>query len=192
MTTTKLRIDLDQGIIEVEGEDSFVKTVYEDFKERLLSDIPIEQKTRTGTKANGKTKSTPETKLKTVNASKKKKPSKGSASGSIAKDLDLSGGGKVQSLKDFFGQYKVSSNFERNLIFVYYLQHKLKIKGITLDHIFTCYRDVGVKVPAALQQSLWDTTNRKGWLDTSSSENIRVTVPGMNFIEHDMSKSGTE
>ena len=192
MTTTKLRIDLDQGIIEVEGEDSFVKAVYEDFKERLLSDIPIEQKPRTGTKANGKTKSTPKAKLNTGNASKKKKSSKGSASGSIAKDLDLSGGGKVQRLKDFFGQYKVSSNFERNLIFVYYLQHKLKIKGITLDHIFTCYRDVGVKVPAALQQSLWDTTNRKGWLDTSSSENIRVTVPGMNFIEHDMTKSGAE
>jgi len=79
-------------------------------------------------------------------------------------------------------------NLERNLVFIYYLQQKMGLKNITIDHVFTCYRDIGVKVPKALQQSLWDTTNRKGWLDTSSSDNITVTVPGLNYIEHDLKK----
>ena len=100
-------------------------------------------------------------------------------------DLDLSGGGKVERLKDYFAKYSTNSNLVRNLIFVYYLQNELKISGITIDHVFTCYRDVGVKVPGALQQSLWDT-RKKGWLDTKNSEDIKVTVHGLNYLEHDL------
>lgn len=37
MTATKLRIDLKQGLLEVEGTDQFVREIYSDFKDRLLS-----------------------------------------------------------------------------------------------------------------------------------------------------------
>ena len=192
MTITKLRIDLTQGIVEVEGDSSFVQAVYEDFRERLLSETAEAVKTPIRAKTKKKSPAEPKDKKEAGTSTKKKKNSGGSASGSIVKDLDLSGGAKGERLKDFYNSYKLASNMERNLVFVYYLQHTLAIENITLDHVFTCYRDVGVKVPAALQQSLWDTTNRKGWLDTSSSENITVTVPGMNYLKHDMAASGTE
>ena len=192
MTITKLRIDLTQGIVEVEGDSSFVLAVYEDFRERLLSETAETVNTPTRAKTKKKSSVEPKEKKEAGTSTEKKKTSRGSASGSIVKDLDLSGGAKGERLKDFYKAYKLDSNMERNLVFVYYLQHKLAIEKITLDHVFTCYRDVGVKVPAALQQSLRDTTNRKGWLDTSSSEDITVTVPGMNYLEHDMAASGTE
>lgn len=184
MDKTKIRIDLAQGIIEAEGDSAFVKSVYDDFKDHLNSLPPNAMQ---GVKKEEQEAPAP-TPSKKASPPRKKKASGGSASGKMVNDLDLSGAGGAERLKDFFSQYKISSNYERNLIFVYYLQHRLNIQGITIDHVFTCYRDVGVKVPSALQQSLWDTSKHKGWLDTSNGENITTTVPGMNHLEHDLKK----
>jgi hypothetical protein len=194
MSTTRLKIDIGQGTVEVEGDDAFVRAVYADFKDRLLAAVPSAPATKPhdqGTKPKSPEAPVRSSKDKPGGA-KKKKTSGGSATGSFVRDLDLSGGGKTKRLKDFYAGYAVTSNFERNLIFVYYLQHKLERPNITIDHVFTCYREVGVKVPKALQQSLWDTTNRRGWLDTSDANDLKVTVPGMNYIEHDMQKASSE
>ena len=75
---------------------------------------------------------------------------------------------------------------------MYYLAHVLELSQVSIDHVYTCYRHVNVKVPTALIQSLRDTSRNHGWLDTSSGENIRITVPGMNYIEHDIERSGNK
>ena len=107
----------------------------------------------------------------------------------MVNDLDLSGKGDVPSLRDFYAQHKSSTNFLRNVIFIYYLQHKLKKEGITVDHVFTCYRNIpGVKIPGNLVQSLYDTKARQGWVDTTSLEDLKLTVHGVNHLEHDMKK----
>ena len=36
MMTTKLKIDLSEGILEVEGSESFVKAIYNDFKAHFV------------------------------------------------------------------------------------------------------------------------------------------------------------
>lgn len=192
--TTRLKIDLSLGTVEVDGDDAFVRAVYADFKDRLLSVTPSAPVHKTHElKQKEKPAGAPTVRAKEKSGgAKKKKTSGGSATGSFVKDLDLSGGGKIERLKDFYAKYNVTSNFERNLIFVYYLQHKVEQPNITIDHVFTCYREVGVKVPKALQQSLWDTTNRRGWLDTSDANDLKVTVPGMNYLEHDMPKASAE
>ncbi len=133
----------------------------------------------------------------TLSASTKKKPKKKGKKGAkgakipkFSKDLDLSGGKKGQSLRDFFSQFVTSSNFERNLVFVYYLKQVAGIEPITIDHIFTCYRNIkGLKLPGNLEQSLLDTRLHKGWFDTSSLDDIKLTVPGINYLEHDMKKA---
>jgi hypothetical protein len=112
---------------------------------------------------------------------------------SIVGDLDLSKKGSKLSLKEFYAQYAPKSNLERNLIFCYYLQNIKKQSPITVDHVYTCYRDISkLKIPVALSQSLIDTAGLKGWLDTGSLEDISVTVHGINYIEHDMQKAESE
>ena len=37
--TTKIRIDLSQGIVEAEGSETFVQRIYNDFKESLASGV---------------------------------------------------------------------------------------------------------------------------------------------------------
>jgi hypothetical protein len=105
----------------------------------------------------------------------------------------LSGQGKVERLKDFYAKFEPKTNMERNLIFVYYLKQKLELETVTTDHVFTCYRDIsGIKAPEALRQSLIDTASRRGWLDTEDSDDIQITIPGVNYLEHDMAKKTTE
>jgi hypothetical protein len=182
MISTRIKIDLGQGIVEAEGSEDFVRSVYDDFKIRLGSthvQRPVEP---------------PKNQVK-IGASKVEIPKKkkvGRSAPSIVTDLDLSGGGKAQRLREFYSQFKPSSNFERNLIFVYYLTEKLHIAGITVDHVYTCYRDIpGLKAPNTYQ-SLIDTSRRHGWLDTSKTDDIKFTVKGMNYLEHDMPKSESE
>ena len=81
------------------------------------------------------------------------------------------------------------SNFERNLIFTYYLKQVIGVDKVNLDHIFTCYRNVGQKIPKALEQSMRDTAKDRGWVDIDDLESIDVPVGGINHIEHDMAKA---
>ena len=106
------------------------------------------------------------------------------------KDLDLTGAGKVESLRDFCAKYVIKTNMERNLVFTYYLQAILEVSGFGINHIFTCYRNIpGIKIPGNLKQSLYDTSS-KGWISVKSIDNdISVPVMGINHIEHDLLKA---
>lgn len=39
---SKLKIDLSQGVLEVEGSESFVRTIYNDFKSHFIEEEPVE------------------------------------------------------------------------------------------------------------------------------------------------------
>ena len=91
------------------------------------------------------------------------------------------------SLKDFYSQYKSASNMENNLIFVYYLQEKRNQKEITISHVFSCYRHLGLKLPS-FPYTLNDTKRIKGWLDSNPSD-LKVTREGINYIEHEIAKA---
>lgn len=125
-------------------------------------------------------------KLKAKNPSKKPKGS-GSKDLTYLTEFDFRPSNN-EALKDFFGKYKTSSNFEKNLVFIYYLQEVLKVSEITVDHVYSCYRYLNLKIPSLIQ-SLIDTKKAKGWIDTSDTNDMKVTRTGINFLEHEMPKS---
>jgi hypothetical protein len=120
-------------------------------------------------------------------AVKRAKP-KGKPQLSIIKDLDL----KNPSLRDFYTEKSPRTFFERNAVFVYYLQRLKETQEITPDHIFTCYKEVKERVPGAFYQSILDTRVKKGWLDTTDMNDIKVTTVGENFVEHDLPETPEE
>lgn len=187
MGNTKIRIDLSQGIIEAEGEEKFVQSVYNDFKERLNARRVAHNGEKGGKKKDSKRKK----EVSEGVIQQKRQRVAEAYSPKLVTDLDLSGVKKGENLREFYAKYNAKTNMQRNLVFVYYLQHSLEIKGINCDHIFTCYRDIPkLKVPTALYQSLIDTNINKGWLNTKSMDNIKVTIKGINYFEHDMPKVG--
>jgi hypothetical protein len=90
------------------------------------------------------------------------------------------------NLKTFFNDHSTKSFFERNLLFIYFLEKIIKIEDIGLSHLYTCYKYLGEKLPKNLYQSVIDTKNSKGWIDTKDTNNLKVTVHGENIVEHEL------
>jgi hypothetical protein len=104
---------------------------------------------------------------------------------SAVRDLNLAPKGKV-SLKDFVAEKQPKTNHDRNVVAVYYLAEVLGLGSVTVDHVFTCYKDMRWREPGNLGNSLALTANRKRFLDTASLDDIKVTPAGRNHAEHDL------
>ncbi len=198
--TTKLKIDLKAGQLEVEGSEDFVERLYADFISALRISPPAPSTTDSVSSTVPMDESHPIQSSPAPNKPTRKQQqaksngqpktkSKSRKDPEFLKDLDLSGGGSQPSLKSFFSRYEHKTNYERNLIFTYYLKQVMNLETVTPDHIFTCYRHCGQKIPKALEQGLRDTANDRGWLDVDNMDDIRTPIAGINHIEHDMPKT---
>ena len=112
-----------------------------------------------------------------------------SSTPTFVRDLDLRPKEK-QSFKDFAATKSPESNHERSAVSVYWLTQIADVSGVTIDHVYTCYKEANWKVPPNLANSLAVTANKKGWLNTEDMQNLRVTVPGENLVEHDLPRKG--
>jgi hypothetical protein len=106
---------------------------------------------------------------------------------SLVKSLDLRPGGK-SPFNDLVLEKQPKSNNEKSLLIVHFLRGFPGVDAVTLDHVFTVYRDQGWRVPANLRNQLQVMASTKGWLDTSEGSDIKVTVKGENYVNHDMPK----
>lgn len=104
----------------------------------------------------------------------------------LDKDLNLRGDTKVQSFSDFFEEKKPSNSMEFNAVAVYYLCKILEIQNITLDHAYTCYREVNKKSPKAFRQSFLDTKKLKGWINMTSDSQLEIPHRGVVFVDSDL------
>jgi hypothetical protein len=192
VSTTKIHINLKQGVIEAEGSEEFVERIYRDFKDNINLGPEIGESGNdeaAGQQAEANVKRKKGASKKPI--AQKAKAKSGSVDATLVKDLDLTGGGTKESLRDFCAKYIIKTNLERNLVFTYYLGNVLGLKGFGINHIFTCYRNVpGTKLPGNLKQSLYDTS-AKGWIAVRSiDDDITVPILGINHIEHDLPKGG--
>lgn len=95
-------------------------------------------------------------------------------------DLDLRPAGK-EALKEFVAKYNAKSYFERNLVYAQYFHEVHGLPFITVDHIYTCYRHIGGKIPS-FPSTIKDTRHHKGWLEFNDMNSIKVTRNGLNDL----------
>ena len=198
MQETKLKIDINLGLLEVEGSEELVREIYNDFKDILktkpqnapiASNVMGASSTTPSAQPVAAAKSSPKAKSRPKPKANAKSKASSDTTGTLLKDLNLMGDGSFESLRDFYGKFEAKTNLERTLIFVYYLEHIRGITGININHVLTCYRNIdGLKIPGHLKQNIADTSSKKGWLDTTNFEDIKVPVTGVNYIEHDLPK----
>ena len=184
----KLTLNLQQGLVEVEGDKDFVLQIYSDFKEKMVVPAPSSQDTHKARDEKASTSKTPAAKKKGEKS--KAKVSKKSGTYSLNKEINLYTEGRKPSLEDFFKDYNANSNQPRFLLITHYLKEIKEIPKVGVDEIYTCLKKLGVKIPN-IEQGLRDTASRKGWLDSSSSDDILITVAGENAIAHELKKAGT-
>lgn len=105
---------------------------------------------------------------------------------SMVKDLDLLGKSGVEPFRDYLERYEVNSNIKFNTVAVYYLKNVLHIPDVTIDHIYTCYKNGERKVPGNLRQSITDTSSSKYGYINMSDNHITLSVLGENLVEFEL------
>ncbi len=156
----KLIIDLKEGKLEFEGSAALAKQVYKDFKDRLDAD----QKTQTRRKTRGRKRTA------------QKKTS--SPDYELVSNLDLKGKGGGKSLKAFLSEYEVPTSEDLTLLLVYYLKRVLQVKKVTVDHIYTCFKELGKKAPKSLTQILYNQKNKRGLIDIKAKTGLNYQKAG--------------
>jgi hypothetical protein len=179
----KIRISLGGNEIELEGTDEFIDKHLKGFYDRIGG--------VSAPRAIVETKETPESLTPTKKHKKKrpkiaKKSTKRRLSHSIVKDLNLVPKGK-KSFSDFAKEKAPSSNAEKCLICVYYLQHELNVQA-SADGVHTCFKTMKWILPSNLDNALQWAARQKGWLDTSNMKDIKIATPGENYVEHSLPK----
>jgi hypothetical protein len=197
--TTKLHINISQGIIDVEGDPELVRAIYADFKEQLLQSVkggvsaapPVREPRPTG---NGEVAGDPANKPKAKRRAPGKKKTSGDEGGSgvatdspkLDKNLDTSG------LGAFYGKYVPKNNAEKILIFLKFMTEELDIGNPNTDQVYTCFKATGEKIPKAFAQAFYDTSSKLGYIDFRSSVDLPITIAGDNHFNHTLKKKGAE
>jgi hypothetical protein len=105
---------------------------------------------------------------------------------SLVKDLNFRPKEK-QALREFFDEKKPSDQQHQLTVIMYYLYRILEIEGITPNHVFTALKHLGgIRVPNDIAGTLRAIASRKGYLDTSNTEDLKTTTEGDNLVEHDL------
>ncbi len=94
-----------------------------------------------------------------------------------------------KSLRDFFSEKKPSSQQDELVVVLYYLHRILEIDNITANHVYTGLKDLsefGVRVPKDILQVMRNASNRRGFVDSSNHEELKMATPGDNYVEHDL------
>lgn len=164
----KVKIDLQNKSIEIEGEEVFVAGIFEKSRNLFMND----QMSEAVDKSN-------------ISVRRQHKSGSLKESYTIIKNIDFN---EPKPLKEFYLTKKPQSALEKNAVFIYYLDKIASIENINLNHIYTCYKEVSERMPQALKQSLADTSSKKGWIDTKSMSNIKITIKGESLVEHELSE----
>lgn len=185
-SATKLAINLNEGTVQVEGTEEFVRFIYQDFKESLSKQVVV-QPLPSGPLGQDPPPVliTDETKPRKKRAPQKasikdngKKPRLAAYKPNFNTKLDLT------TLEQLFDKWAPENNFEKILVCAVFLRDKLKIAPCTADDIYTCFATLNrkgkTKVPEAFVQAFRDCQNRTHYIECKSLEEIHITIPGDN------------
>lgn len=192
MAELQLKITMGDIDVNLQGEGELVYKIFKELREEGLGALHKVQAPPTSKQANTSNLEVEAEKREDAQPLEKKgsksKKKNNSKQPQLIKDLDLSGKSVGKSLKEFVEEKKPSTNIERTPVFIYYLQNTLQITDITIDHVFSCYKDIGVRLPQNLQQNLNDIASSKyGYIEVNGGK-YKLSILGTNLVEHDLPK----
>ena len=180
--TTKVRIDLNAGIIEIEGSEQFVTKYLDEFK-TLIGRVP------NSTKAHRKS-----------NRSRPKKNDEGDDSKDKKKvvpkkikveEFDIDGNTKegISSLKEFLDEKKAMESAPKAIIAVgYYITHLLGESEFSEGNIEFAYKALRLTGrPTHLHQIIINRKNSDAWFEQGSdSTHWKLSRVGQLYVEESM------
>ncbi len=179
---TKAKINLKEGIIELEGSEAFVTKHLEIFTKDMKKTKPIDIQ---GEKKE-KTEKSDSSKKSEEKSKRKGSRSKPSVTPNPI-DLDLKENGEKPALRNFVKQKKPKAFTEKLTVFAYYLKKNLGIEKMEAGHVVTCCREISSKIPRNIPQMFYDLEKIQGWLSCEDKRKYAViTTTGENFVKFDL------
>ena len=201
----RFTINVKEGIVELEGKESFVDKHLEKFEEIFKS--AVKEAINRGLEQNISLKAheavaalpspNPQTTLDSEQLpQRQEKPAaKHVPRPSITIHpipVDLKGGDDRIGLREFYAEKKPANHYEKVAIFVYYLTKMNKQQEVKFGEILSCYEEVNEKKPSILD-IVKNSLRYKGWLEQGSEKySTRLSISGENFVKFDLpSKTGS-
>lgn len=195
--STRLTINLREGILDVEGGEEFVRLVYEDFKGEVTKRLAVSS--ALPKEIEGASVPPPQvidaTSEKVQNGRTRRTPAKGNGqkarSGkykpTFDPSLDLNG------LVEFYDSVQPEKIAEKILTFAMFLRDHNNLQSCTADQIYTCFFTVKdrTKIPEAFEQAFRDTQSRTHFIEIVSLQDIAITIPGNNKFEEMKKRKAT-
>ena len=199
-TEAKFKIDVKQGVVELEGSETFVDKHLDKFEEIFTSAIKqtmtqgvihsITDDDVSALQQNSEPKSNV-SKLELAKANNNNNNNNNKHATKQSPNLppipvDLKANVKKVGLREFYTEKNPSNHYENTVVFVYYLTKINKQTEVKYGEILSCYEEVGEKKPS-ITDIIKNTIRYKGWLEPGSSKFItRLTISGENFVKFDL------
>jgi hypothetical protein len=181
MNTAKAKINLNEGVIELEGTEEFVRAYLDEFKELFKKpSAPMDGSQRLEYEA---TPTTP----KKAN-SKKSGGSKKSAPKVTAERFDIHGNENIPSLQTFFDEKKPGkANGDIIAVIGCYITEKLGNETFTEGQVEYAYKMLNISRPNHLRQIMVNTKNSKDYFEQNEEGGgWKLTRTGEIFVSEQL------
>ncbi|HEY7507319.1 MAG TPA: hypothetical protein VH621_06895 [Nitrososphaera sp.] len=205
MTDSEARftINVKEGVVELEGKESFVDRHLEKFEE--IFKMAMKEAITRGLEQNIALKAQPaqaalpqELQHETLPAAEEvpqQKPGNGKHASRPAViihpiPVDLKANESKTGLREFYAEKKPANHYEKAAVFVYYLTKFNKQQEVKFGELLSCYEEVNDKKPSIID-IVKNSARYKGWLEQGSEKYAaRLTISGENFVKFDLPAQG--
>jgi hypothetical protein len=100
--------------------------------------------------------------------------------------VDLKANESKIGLREFYAEKKPANHYEKTAVFVYYLTKFNNQQEVRFGEILSCYDEVNEKKPS-IADIVKNSIRYKGWLDQGSEKyTALLTISGENFVKFDL------
>ena len=100
--------------------------------------------------------------------------------------VDLKSNQSKIGLREFYAEKKPANHYEKTAVFVYYLTKFNNQQEVRFGEILSCYDEVNEKKPS-IADIVKNSIRYKGWLDQGSEKyTALLTISGENFVKFDL------
>lgn len=190
----KFKINVKEGVVELEGKENFVDKHLDKFEELFKS--AIRETMAQGIEynlASNEASALPQRNIEKSfdisrpELSKAHNNNKHTTKQSLPPvPVDLKAKENKIGLREFYAEKKPINHYEKTAVFVYYITKVNKQAEIKYGEILSCYEEVGEKKPS-ITDIIKNSIRYKGWLEWGSDKfTTRLTISGENFVKFDL------
>jgi hypothetical protein len=200
----RFTINVKEGIVELEGKESFVDRHLEKFEE--IFKMAVKEAIARGFEQNIALKAQPAQVALPQELQQEILPTGDQAPSQLQQKtikhtprpavtihpipVDLKANESKAGLREFYAEKKPANHYEKAAVFAYYLTKFNKQQEVKFGEILSCYEEVNEKKPSIVD-IVKNSIRYKGWLEQGSEKYAaRLTISGENFVKFDLPSQG--